>query len=326
MDFKPYPITVGPILKEKVWGGRNLETFTGIKAGKIGEAWMLADQSGNESVINNGIYSGMDISTLINKFPESVMGPLMIKKYGRKFPLLFKYLDTNERISVQVHPGDAYAKKRGYPAGKTEMWYVLSAGKNASLLVGFKSKQDKLSLVRMVENNTLASNLREYKSKKGDCFFIPAGTIHTIGKGNVIFEVQQNSDVTYRIFDWGRHNLTEDRHLNISDAVASVDFKTPGGRVEHKKAGASGGLAVRPLADCGYFSCSEVSVEKQVKYWYNKNMPLVLMVAEGSLSIIQNGADGGTFKKGSVVFIPYCLNGLCFIIKGGTKIIVTQAR
>jgi mannose-6-phosphate isomerase len=326
MAFKPYPIVVGPILKEKVWGGKSLEKYTGMTGKNIGEAWMLADQSENRSVINNGAYRGMTISDLINRFPAGVLGKKLVDKYGKKFPLLFKYLDTNERISIQVHPDDAYAKKRGYPAGKTEMWYVLSNKFRSSLLVGFKSRQDKKSLERMVANGTLASNLKKYRPKKGDCFFIPAGTVHTIGKGNVIFEVQQNSDVTYRIYDWGRHNLAEDRHLNIQDAVASVDFNSPGGKIEARAKKYAPGFRVRPLAHCGYFLCDEVTVEKELKYWYNKNLPLVLTVAEGEVSIALSDGTETRYKKGGIVFIPYGLKDILFKIKDKTRIIVTQAR
>ncbi|ERR1035437_1190022 len=326
MEFQPYPLTVKPILKEKVWGGRNLSAYVSIKSKKTGEAWMLADRDENNSVITSGSLKGMTIGKAVEKYPEQIMGPALIKKYGKKFPLLFKYLDTNDRISVQVHPDDSYARRRGFPAGKTEMWYVLANRPGAKILAGFKGRQTRKTFARAVKNGTLADKLKSYRTAKNDCFFIPAGTVHAIGKGNVIFEIQQNSDITYRIYDWGRSDLKGDRGLNIIDAINSVKFGSKGGKVISKEKIIPGKIRVRQLARCGYFYCDEIIIGKNTAYWYDENKALVLTVIEGDISIAADNGKTYSYVKGDLVFFPYSLTGLLISAAKNSRLIITEAK
>ena len=326
MAFKAYPLTVAPILKEKVWGGKNLSAYVDTKNRKIGEAWMLADQNENKSIINSGALKGMAIGKAIEKYPDQMMGPKLLKKYGKRFPLLFKFLDTNDRISIQVHPDDNYARQRGFAAGKTEMWYVLGNKFRSSLLVGFKSKESRKTLYEAITKGSLASKLKKYRPSKSDCFFIPAGTIHTIGKGNVIFEIQQNSDITYRIYDWGRQNLKEDRPLNITDALNSVKFDSNGGMVRSKETAVSGGIKSRSLARCGYFDSDELTFEKNSSYWYNDNKVMVLTVIDGSIQITDKKGEHCRYGRGILVFIPYSLTELLITAVKNTRLIITEAK
>jgi mannose-6-phosphate isomerase len=326
MKFRPYPITVEPILKEKVWGGKNLSAFVDINNKKIGEVWMLADQNENMSVISNGILKGTTLGAAIAKFPLQIMGPRLIKKYGKKFPLLFKYLDTNDRISVQVHPDDAYAKKRGFYAGKTEMWYVLASKLKSSLLLGFKHSQTKKTVAEAAHRGHLVEKMKKYTSKKGDCFFVPAGTVHTIGKGNVIFEIQQNSDITYRIYDWGRQNLREDRHLNVNDALGSIKFTSNSGKCQSDPFKFSDSITARNLTDCGYFRSDEFYFEKETSYWYNQSKVIVAAVIEGEIDIFSGNEEVKRYDKGKILLVPYSLNNFMIKAKRNTRLIITEVK
>ncbi len=324
MKFKAYPMFFTPILKEKVWGGKNLKDYMDIKSDITGEAWTLADQTRNNSVISNGAYKGRNLRSVINDFPEQMLGRKILKKYGPKFPLLFKFLDTNDRLSVQVHPDDAYARGRGFEAGKTEMWYVLRNKFRSSLLLGLKEKINVKELEKRAKKGGLDKKLKKYRTKKGDCFFIPAGTIHTIGKGNLILEIQQNSDITYRLYDWGRQNLKDDRQLNIHDALNSLK-NTPGsGRVETHFAVIETGMQRRPLVECGYFKVNELKVEKGFKYWYNEKKSAVINIIEGELEI--QSMDGGTYrlKTGFTTLLPYDLTGFLIKAKERTDFLITE--
>ena len=326
MKFKAYPLTVKPILKEKVWGGRNLKPFVDIGVKKTGEAWMLSDQGKDRSVILDGVLRGMTLGKAIEKYPAQMMGPALIKKYGRRFPLLFKYLDTNDRLSVQVHPDDVYAGKKGLPAGKTEMWYVMANKPGSSLFVGFKGRQTKKSLAEAAGSGKLASMLKKYGSAKGDSFFIPAGTVHAIGKGNVIYEVQQNSDVTYRLYDWGRRSSGDDRPLHISDAINSVKFYENNPKAAAKPGKFADSITLRQLAQCAYFNAAEAVFEKNASYWYNENRALVMAVIDGEIDITTTEGENHRYVKGGHVFIPYGLTGLLIKALKSSRLIITEAK
>ena len=325
MKFQPYPLTVKPILKEKVWGGRNLKPYVNTGGRKIGEAWKLSDRKGGESVITSGALKGMTIGESIEKYPGQMMGPALIKKYGWKFPLLFKFLDTNDRLSVQVHPDDKYALLRGFPSGKTEMWYVLGSRPGSSLMAGFKSAQTRKTLVDAINKGTLVGKLKKYGASRSDCFFIPAGTIHTIDKGNVILEIQQNSDTTYRLYDWGRE-VTGGRGLNIADAVNSVKFGIKAGKITARAKRLSKGISLRQLARCPYFDCDEVIIEKNASYWYNDNKALIMTVIEGEVRITDENGENFRYKKGSFVFIPFSLTGLLIKSIISSRLIFTEVK
>jgi mannose-6-phosphate isomerase len=315
-----------PILKDKIWGGKNLKKYIDIKGSRTGEAWLLVDQEGNNSEISNGPFKGLSLHEIMKSHAGNILGKKLNSKYGDKFPLLFKFLDTSDRISIQVHPDDRYAKKRGYEAGKTEMWYILQNKFRSSLLVGMKKPVNKKELELAAEKGGLEKKLVKYRPVKGDAFFIPAGTVHTIGKGNVIFEIQQNSDVTYRLYDWGRQNLKDDRHLNISDALGSIKNLPEAGRVKSGFRDHKSGIKIKELVDCPYFRVGELKVEKELKYWYNNRIPLVLAVLDGELDIVSK--DGRTFRvtKGCVALIPYDMTGVLLRAKKKTGVIVTEVK
>lgn len=326
MKFTAYPITAKPILKEKVWGGRNLSSYVDIKNRKIGEVWMLSDQKDNNSVITSGILKGSTLREAIDKYPVQILGPKLIKKYGKTFPLLFKFLDTNDITSLQVHPDDSYAKRAGFPAGKTEMWYILKNRPGSSIFAGFMRKETKNTIKEAIKNNVLIKKLKKYITAKKDCFFIPSGMVHTIGKGNVIFEVQRNSDITYRIYDWGRENSKDAREMHVLDGLKSVKFNPKGGLLKFKEDKISEHISMRPLVRCGYFYCDEVTIAKNAAIRYDENKVIAMTVIDGGIQIINDTGVVYSFDKGESILIPYSLSGLTIRAVKNACLIMTEVK
>lgn len=214
-----------PIFKEKIWGGRKLETILGrkIPQGEIGESWEISDYGEDRSIIQNGSWKGRDLRSVCKMYPREVMGSGM---EGIPFPLLVKIIDAKEKLSVQVHPGDEYAaKKDPKNSGKMEAWIVLEADPGAELVVGFSKKLDRESYTRLIEANQAESVLQSIPVKPGDSFLLEPGTVHAIGAGVFLLEIQQSSDSTYRVYDYGRP-----RELHLEKALDVLNFKKSTGK------------------------------------------------------------------------------------------------
>ena len=202
-----YPLKFKPILKEKIWGGRRLGEKLGkrLPAGRaVGESWELSGLDGNRSVVRNGPLKGNDLEELIEVYMGELVGDRVYERFGLQFPLLIKYLDVQQPLSVQVHPNDDLAAERHGSYGKTEMWYVVDCGPDAALRVGFDGPVTREQYAEHVERGTLPELLAKARVHPGDTFFVPAGTVHTIEGSVLIAEIQQASDITYRIYDWDR--------------------------------------------------------------------------------------------------------------------------
>ena len=199
--MKLYPLQFKPILKERIWGGTKLRDCLNkpITSDITGESWEISTVENDVSVIENGLFEGKLLTELIAEFPKEILGTKVYEQFGDQFPLLFKFLDAREDLSIQVHPNDELAKKRHNSFGKTEMWYVMQADDDASLIVGFKEKSSKDEYLQNLNNKTLLNILDTKKVKKGDVFFLETGTVHAIGAGTLIAEIQQTSDITYRL-------------------------------------------------------------------------------------------------------------------------------
>ena len=224
-----YPLTFYPILKERIWGGTKLKTYLNkpISSEITGESWELSTVPSDVSVVKNGLFKGKNLNELIDLYPEEMLGKSVFARFGKQFPLLFKYLDAREDLSIQLHPNDELAKARHNSFGKTEMWYVMQADENARLIVGFKEDSSREEYLHHIENKKLISLLNEVPVKKGDVFFLETGTIHAIGAGIVIAEIQQTSDVTYRIYDWDRVDANgNERELHTEFALDAINYKT----------------------------------------------------------------------------------------------------
>jgi len=223
-----YPLKFTPILKERIWGGHTLaEKYhkTDDTQTKFGESWEISDLDEDVSIVSNGFLSENDLRELIETYMGELVGDAVFEKNGLGFPLLIKIIDAQEDLSVQVHPDDTLAQQRYEQNGKTEIWYVIHAEENAGIYVGFNKPVEKQDYIHAVQNKDIASLLQFYPVKKGDLFFIPAGTVHALGKGVGVVEIQQPSDITYRIFDWNRVDASGlPRELHIAEALEAIHF------------------------------------------------------------------------------------------------------
>jgi len=223
-----YPLKFHPIFKDKIWGGEKIrmvlkKDFTPLP--NCGESWEISGVKDNESIIKNGYLAGKNLKQIIDKYKDQLLGNSVFSKFKNDFPLLIKFIDANEDLSIQVHPNDALALKRHNSFGKTEMWYIIQADDKAELITGFNQKMDKNFYLKNFNDGTLLNTLNKEKAYNDDVFFIPAGRIHTVGKGLLLAEIQQSSDVTYRIYDFDRKDqFGNKRELHIDQALDAIDY------------------------------------------------------------------------------------------------------
>ena len=204
-----YPLTFTPIFKERIWGGEKLqkELQKPVNQPLIGESWEISTVKGDISIINNGHLRGTSLQALIEESPEALLGTKVYKQFGKDFPLLIKFIDAAQDLSIQVHPNDELAKKRHNSFGKTEMWYIMDSAPEASIIIGFNKDVTQEEYQKYLSEKTLTQLLNYEKISRGDMFFILAGKIHAIGAGVLLAEIQQTSDITYRVYDFDRKKI-----------------------------------------------------------------------------------------------------------------------
>jgi mannose-6-phosphate isomerase len=326
MSFAAYPIKVYPIFKEKIWGGRKLNGFFELPdSHKIGEVWFFADQELDCSIISNGRYKGLKLNELMKRHSKEILGNEIARKYKGRFPLLFKYIDSEDRLSIQVHPDDNFAKKHSLPSGKSEAWYVLYSGKEAFIYLGLKKNAGRNTLLNHINNGRIINLLNKLKTKTGDGYYIPAGTVHSIGPSNIIFEIQQNTNVTYRIFDWERQNLEIPRELNLKDGISAIKTKNKprlSPKIYYTK---ENGIKTRNLFNNEYFFTKELIVAKSEKYWYNQKSSAVLAVFEGCADVMGNFGKL-RLQKGEVVLLPNMVNKFSIFACKRLKCIISEIK
>ncbi len=309
-----YPLKFTPILKDKIWGGQKLKTIFGRDFGALpnaGESWDLSGVEGNESVVRNGALAGNNLSELLEIYMGDLVGEDVYARYGNQFPLLVKVIDANDALSIQVHPDDAMAEQRHQSLGKTEMWYLLDADKDASLISGFVGEMDKETYLKSVADNTLESQLRTYDVQKGDVFFMPAGRVHAIGKGCLIAEIQETSDVTYRIYDFNRvDSAGNPRELHTELAVDAIDFSY----VENAKISYDlHANEPKNVVDCEHFTTNVVMVDGMLERNYSLlDSFVILMGVEGSMKVQWNGGEE-TLTMGETILVPAAIEEITLV-------------
>jgi mannose-6-phosphate isomerase len=317
MSTKIYPLQFEPILKERIWGGEKLKTVLNkpITSQITGESWELSTVEGDVSVVANGGLKGKSLSELINDLPNEILGTAVYKRFGKQFPLLFKYLDAREDLSIQVHPNDELAKERHNSFGKTEMWYVMQADDDARIIVGFKEDSSKEEYLENLNNKSLVSILDDIKAKTGDVFFLETGTVHAIGAGLVVAEIQQTSDITYRLYDFDRKDAqgnTRELHVDLAlDAINydKVDTYKKYDKVENES---------NVIVDCPYFTTNFIPLNGEKNVNKNGESFTVFMCIEGDFKIeIEN--ESYQYKKGDTVLIPAAVKS--FSLKGAASIL-----
>lgn len=301
-----YPLRFEPIYQYRLWGGRRLASLLSVPlpgAGLIGEAWVLSDRTDHQSQIANGPLKGQTLGQVMKQFPESLMGKLSSR--FTRFPLLLKFLDAHEMLSVQVHPSDAHPDL--IPAGdtaKTEAWVVVGAEKGSQIYAGLKSSTTPGSLSESLKDGTIAERLVSISPKSGDAVFIPAGTVHTLGNDVVVFEVQQNSDVTYRLYDWGHiDSVTKElRPLQVDQALACIDFGSRNSGLVTPRVETTMPVERERLFDCDAFLLWRVRGQDQFSVGSIAE-PHVLVGIEGSGRIMHDGTPYAV-GKGDVWLLP----------------------
>jgi mannose-6-phosphate isomerase len=317
MGLKTYPLQFEPIFKERIWGGEKLKTIFDkpITSGITGESWELSAVEGDVSIVANGILKGKSLLELIDVFPEGILGSAVYEKFGKQFPLLFKYLDAKADLSIQVHPNDDLAQKRHNTFGKTEMWYIIQADLNARIIVGFKEKSNAEDYLQNLKNKTLVSILGDVKVKTGDVFFLETGTIHAVGAGIVLAEIQQTSDITYRIYDFDRVDANgKTRELHVDLALEAINYNKVDTCKEYNKEHNKSNRVV----DCPYFTTNYLPLEGSVNVSKNGESFTVYMCVEGTFGLEFNGLMY-SYKKGDTVLIPAAMNA--FILSGKASIL-----
>ena len=306
-----YPLLFEPIFKERIWGGTKLKEILNksFDGSQIGESWELSTVENDISVVANGAFEGMNLNQLIEKYPTEVLGIKTIQYFGNNFPLLFKFIDAKEDLSIQVHPNDALAKERHNSFGKTEMWYVMQADEKARLVVGFKDKTNKKEYQEHLENKTLVAVLNEAPVKVGDAFFLETGTVHAIGAGVLIAEIQQTSDITYRLYDWDRVDANGvGRELHTDLALDAINFEPTNTKLYYEVVK---NKSVN-LVECPFFKTNILQISDIYNWKKTKESFTVLMCTEGSFTInmLHFKAE---FKKGDTILIPAIIDSFDII-------------
>ena len=228
-DTELYIFKFSPILKEKLWGGTKLMDKLGKSSmeQQIGESWEISDVEGDCSIVQEGALQGKTLRNLVETYKDKLVGKKNYNRFGNKFPLLIKFIDAKKDLSVQLHPDDTIAQQKHDSFGKTEMWHIVQADQNAAIIVGFKDRITKAQYQHHVQAKTIEDVLNRVEVKPGDTFFVYPGLIHAIGAGVLLAEIQQTSDVTYRIYDWDRKDKNgKTRELHQEEALEAIDFKT----------------------------------------------------------------------------------------------------
>lgn len=324
-----YPLKFKPILKTLVWGGEKIAPFKNITTDQhnIGESWELSGVKGNESIVANGEFAGKTVTELVKEFKGRLVGEKNYSKTGDEFPLLIKFIDAKQDLSIQVHPDDALAAARHNGSkGKTEMWYVVAADKDAHLMSGLTEKITPEEYEQRVNNHTITDVLHDYKVAPGDVFFLPAGRIHSIGSGSFIAEIQQTSDITYRIYDFGRLGLDgKPRELHTEQAKAAIDYtvypdyKTHYDEVRNQE---------NVLVDCDYFTTSLYDLDNEVtKDLKGLDSFLIVICIGGSGYLTDAAGNRETLRQGETVLIPAECDSVTFTPQeGGLKLLTSYVR
>ena len=294
-----------PLLKQTIWGGSKIVAFKHIQSDleNVGESWEISGVPGDESVVANGEYKGKTLNEVLAEMKDKLVGEENYKRFGDRFPLLIKFIDARQDLSIQVHPDDETAHRQGKAMGKTEMWYVMDSDEDASLKVGLKKKISPEEYARMVEDDTICDALGNYKVKSGDCFFIPAGRIHAICSGSFIAEIQQTSDVTYRIYDYKRKDKDGNyRQLHTKEAAEAIDYTVLDDyRTEYTPVKNE----ATQLVSCPLFTTAVYNLTEPMTLDYSELDSFVILIAlKGEGSILTASGETYSFREGESILLP----------------------
>jgi len=317
-----YPLKFIPLFKEKVWGGQKIRTDLGLDFSPLpncGEAWVLSGVPGSQTVVSNGFLKGNELNELVEVYMDDLVGEKAFDKSKEQFPILVKFIDSNDWLSIQVHPDDALAVKRKTGNGKTEMWYIIDAGKGAELISGFNREVNQKVYLDHMEQKRLKEILNVERVQRGDVFFMPAGRVHALGPGVLLAEIQQTSDTTYRIYDWDRVDAEgKSRELHTEEVLEAIDFevydtyRTPYPKAENKTV---------PLVDCHAFTTNLVDCDQAMKKDYTHLDSFVIYLCTEGSCMVKHDQGEENLKKGEVILIPAMMENILLSPKPQAKLL-----
>ena len=302
------PFKFEPYLKETIWGGKQIAEYKGIKAcsENIGESWEISGVKGHESIVAEGGTScedkGLTISELIQKYREKLLGEKVYERFGTDFPLLIKFIDARQDLSVQVHPDDKLAKERHGCQGKTEMWYIINSKPGAKIYAGLNKHITPEDYVRMTDKETIDGHsplmdvIAAHDSHVGDIFFLPAGRLHSIGTGNLLVEIQQTSDITYRVYDFGRRDAngnTRELHIDLAKDAIDYNVYTDCRSTYDKDA------QIAELVKCKYFDVRKLTIDKEASIDFKIQSFVIAICLKGTAEI-----NGTYIRQGETILVP----------------------
>jgi mannose-6-phosphate isomerase len=318
-----YPIKFYPILKEKIWGGTKLMTQFHKKSTSknVGENWELSNVDHNVSVVSNGKFKGKTLRELLGTYKDELIGINNYNRFGNDFPLLIKFIDAKQDLSVQVHPNDALAKERHNSFGKTEMWYIMQADQDSKLVIGFNKIITPEMYVNYLEEKKISSLLNYEKIKAGDAFFIEPGTVHTIGAGIVLAEIQQTSDITYRIYDWDRvDEKGNSRELHTDLAIEAINFSD---KIKAKHQYSTFINSLNTIVKCDYFTTNFIHIVGKKELDYAESDSFVIFMCVQGKSTISIDEHSEKLNLGETVLIPATANKVIIASKNCKLLEVT---
>ena len=315
-----YPLKFEPILKQTLWGGDKIIPFKHLDKTlpNVGESWEVSAVEGSESVVANGADKGYTLPEMVRKYKDELVGEANYARFGNKFPLLIKFIDAKLDLSIQVHPGDELAKKRHNSFGKNEMWYVIAADKGAKLISGFSEEITPKEYKDRVHNGTFAEVLQTCTIEPGDVFYVPAGRVHGIGAGAFVAEIQQTSDITYRIFDYNRKDKDgKSRDLHTSQAMDAInfsdvqdDFRTEYERIRNEPV---------EMVASPYFTTSVYDMTEEITCDYSELDSFVIFICvEGSCRLTDDNQNEITLRAGETVLLPAAVQEVTIVPEGGS--------
>lgn len=312
-----------PYFKSVIWGGNRIAAFKGLpsQGNDIGESWELSPMPGHESVVAEGEFRGQTLNDLCKKYPVEILGGKVDAKWHGNFPLLVKFIDSNDDLSIQVHPDDALAKERHNSLGKTEMWYSVEPAEGAYLYAGFSREMNPDLFRQMIADNTIVSALGKFFVKPGDVFFLPAGRVHAIGKGNFLVEIQEASDITYRIYDYDRRDAKGNpRELHVEQSVGAVNYNDVGQEAKNVTPKAGENLVVEK---CEYFTTDAVALDgKTTLDLAALDSFTILIGIGGDLKVTDSEGRTTALPAGQTLLVPACIPSVT--IEGTGKLLTVN--
>ena len=316
------PIKFNPLLKSTLWGGNKIIPFKHLDSNQenVGESWEISGVPNNETIVSDGQFKGQKLNDVVATLKDKLVGTANYKRFGNEFPVLIKFIDARQDLSIQVHPTDEIAKQQGKERGKTEMWYIMDSDADAKLYSGLKMQITPEQYKEMVENDTICDALAQYEVKADDCFFLPAGRIHAIGTGCFLAEIQQTSDVTYRIYDFKRKDKDGNyRQLHTQEASECINYNVEKDyRTEYtpkKNEGVN-------LVNCPYFNTAVYDLDEPMTLDYSELDSFVILIGiKGEGTIKDNEGNETSLKVGETNLIPATTQSLK--VEGTVKFLET---